>query len=151
MRLRPVLPLIVGLMLTATTARAGDPLLTLLDPYFRIQSALSDDTTDGVAADAAAIATSAATLGDAGTPIVLAAKELGKAADLNAARLAFSKLSDAVVTYSESTKTSAGEGVTTMFCPMANKQWMQKGEKVSNPYYGKSMLTCGEKKKKKTT
>lgn len=151
MRLRPVLPLIVGLMLTATTARAGDALLTLLDPYFRIQSALSDDKTDGVAADAAAIATSAATLGDAGTPIVLAAKELGKAADLNAARLAFSKLSDAVVTYSESTKTSAGEGVMTMFCPMANKQWMQKGEKVSNPYYGKSMLTCGEKKKKKTT
>ena len=34
-----------------------------------------------------------------------------------------------------------------MYCPMVNKQWLQKGETVSNPYYGKAMLTCGEKKK----
>ncbi len=149
MRLRLALTLIVGLMV-APALRAGDTLLTLLDPYFRIQSTLSDDKTSGIAADAATLATSAATLGDAGTPIVLAAKELGAAGDLGAARVAFSKLSDAVVAYSESTKTSAGDGVSNMFCPMANKQWLQKGEKVSNPYYGKSMLTCGEKKKKTT-
>ena len=149
MRLRLALTLIAGL-LVAPSLRAGDPLLTMLDPYFRIQSALSDDKTDGVAADAAAIATSAASLGEAGKPIALAAKELGTAADLGAARVAFSKLSDAVVTYSESTKSSAGEDVTAMYCPMAKKQWLQKGEKVSNPYYGKSMLTCGEKKKKTT-
>jgi hypothetical protein len=150
MRLRLALSLIAGLVLVGPSLRAGDALLTMLDPYFRIQSALSDDKTDGVAADAAAIATSAAALGEAGKPIALAAKELGAAADLGAARVAFSKLSDAVVTYSESTKTSAGEGVTAMYCPMAKKQWLQKGEKVSNPYYGKSMLTCGEKKKKTT-
>jgi hypothetical protein len=151
MRLRLALTLFIGLMmLGASPARAGDALLTLLDPYFRIQSALSDDKTDGVAADAASIATSAATLGEAGKPIVLAAKELGAAADLGAARAAFGKLSDAVVSYSESTKASAGEGVTAMYCPMAKKQWLQKGEQVSNPYYGKSMLSCGEKKKTKT-
>ena len=150
MRLRLALSVFTGLVLVGPSLRAGDTLLTMLDPYFRIQSTLSDDKTDGVAADAAAIATSAATLGDAGKPIALAAQELGAAADLGAARVAFSKLSDAVVTYSENTKTSAGDGVTAMYCPMAKKQWLQKGEKVSNPYYGKSMLTCGEKKKKTT-
>ena len=46
-----------ALVLAGTVAlRAGDPLLTMLDPYFRIQSALSDDKTEGVKADAAAIA-----------------------------------------------------------------------------------------------
>jgi hypothetical protein len=138
-----VLALMVAL---GSSLRAGDPVLSMLDPYFRIQTALSDDKTDGVKADALAIKTAAASLGDPGAKIVTAAETLSSAADLAAARAAFSALSDAVVAYSEQTKT-AGEGVHTMFCPMANKQWMQKGEKVANPYYGKAMLTCGEKKK----
>jgi hypothetical protein len=126
---------------------AGDPLLSMLDPYFRIQTSLSDDKTDGVKADASAIAAAARTLGEPGAAIVTAAETLKSASDLAAARTAFSTLSDAVVAYSEKTK-AAGDDVHTMYCPMANKQWIQKGEKVSNPYYGKSMLTCGEKKKR---
>ena len=123
MKIMSTLVLTFVLVLGATAVRAGDPVLAMLDPYFRIQTALSDDKTDGVKADA-----------------------LSSTSDLAAARAAFSALSDAVVAFSEKTK-AAGDGVHTMFCPMANKQWMQKGEKVSNPYYGKSMLTCGEKKK----
>ena len=143
--------LVVGLVLLGTVAlRAGDPLLTMLDPYFRIQASLSDDKTEGVTAEAKAIATAAKAMGEPGVPIAKAADVLAHATDLGAARTAFSQLSDAVIAFSESTKAEAGEGVHAMYCPMANKQWMQKGEKVSNPYYGKSMLTCGEKKKKKS-
>ena len=130
----------------SVVVRAGDPVLEMLDPYFRIQTALSDDKTEGVKADALAIKTAAKALGEAGTTIAATAETLSSTSDLAAARAAFSALSDAVVAYSEKTK-AAGDGVHTMFCPMANKQWMQKGEKVSNPYYGKAMLTCGEKKK----
>ena len=126
---------------------AGDALLTMLDPYFRIQASLSDDKTEGVKADAVAIATTAKSMGEPGAPIVKAADALAGAADLGAARTAFSQLSDAVIAFSESTKAEAGDGVHAMFCPMLKKQWLQKGDKVSNPYYGKSMLTCGEKKK----
>jgi hypothetical protein len=139
-----VLAFVVGV--GATVARAGDPVLAMLDPYFRIQTALSDDKTDGVKDDAVAIKSAAKSLGEPGAKIVAAADTLSSAGDLAAARAAFSALSDAVVAYSEKTK-AAGDGVHTMFCPMANKQWLQKGEKVRNPYYGKSMLTCGEKKK----
>lgn len=36
------------------------------------------------------------------------------------------------------------------FCPMANNNhggyWLSSSEKIENPYYGKSMLTCGETK-----
>jgi len=134
-------------LVAAGVARAGDPLLTMLDPYFRIQSSLSDDKTDGMKADAAAIASAARTMGDSGAPIAKAADALAGAADLAAARTAFSQLSDAVIALSEATKAEAGTGVHAMFCPMAKKQWLQKGDKVSNPYYGKAMLTCGEKKK----
>ena len=102
-------------------------------------------------ADAAAIATRRQVDGRGRrAPIAKAADALAGAADLGAARTAFSQLSDAVIAFSESTKAEAGDGVHAMYCPMAKKQWLQKGEKVSNPYYGKSMLTCGEKKKKTT-
>jgi hypothetical protein len=134
----------------AGLARAGDPLLTMLDPYFRIQSSLSDDKTDGVKADAAAIAKAARAMGDSGAPIAKAAVVLEGAADLAAARTAFSQLSDAVIALSESTKAEAVDGMHAMYCPMTKQQWLQKGNKVSNPYYGKAMLTCGEKKKKST-
>ncbi len=30
-------------------------------------------------------------------------------------------------------------------CSMANAKWIQKNGRVRNPYYGKSMLECGEK------
>ena len=145
----PVLVLAFVLAVGTTIARAGDPLTAMLDPYFRIQSALSDDKTDGVKADALAIKTAAKSLGAPAEPIVVAADALSAAADLGAARTAFGTLSDAVVAFSETTK-AAGEGVHTMYCPMVNKQWLQKSEKVSNPYYGKAMLSCGEKKKKST-
>lgn len=32
-----------------------------------------------------------------------------------------------------------------MECPMAKAKWIQKKGDVKNPYYGKSMLTCGQK------
>ena len=131
----------------AMTARAGGPVASLLDPYFRIQDALVDDRIDTVKADAALVQQHATTLGDDGKEIAAAAVELGRAGDVAAARLAFGKLSDAVIAYSEHTRTSPGNDVVTMYCPMAKKSWMQKGEKVRNPYYGKAMPDCGEKKK----
>ena len=150
MKIIPVLVLAFALAVGATVARAGDPLTAMLDPYFRIHTALSDDKTDGVKDDALAIKVAATSLGEPGATIVVAADALSAAADLGAARAAFGTLSDAVVADSEKTK-AAGAGVQTMYCPMVSKQWLQKGEKVSNPYYGKAMLSCGEKKKKKST
>ena len=30
-------------------------------------------------------------------------------------------------------------------CPMVEEKWIQDSEKVMNPFYGASMLRCGEK------
>jgi hypothetical protein len=138
---------LVALVTTAGAARAGDPVLALLDPYFRIQSQLTSDTTDGIKDDAALIAKGAQELGDAGKSIAKAAGALGESPSLESARTAFAKLSDAVIAYADSAKVNAGADVNTMYCPMVKKSWMQKGEKVRNPYLGKSMPDCGEKKK----
>ena len=37
------------------------------------------------------------------------------------------------------------KGLTKATCPMAQAKWIQKNGTLANPYYGKSMLECGEK------
>ena len=113
--------------------RAGDPLLTMLDPYFRIQASLSDDKTEGVTAEAKAIATAAKAMGEPGVPIAKAADALAHATDLGAARTAFSQLSDAVIAFSESTKAEAGEGVHAMYCPMVEQAVDAEGREGQQP------------------
>lgn len=141
--------LVLALLVAARgVARAGDPVLALLDPYFRIQTQLTSDTTEGIKGDAALIAKGAQELGDAGKSIATAADMLGAAPSLGEARAAFSKLSDAVIAYSDRVKANPGSDVHTMYCPMEKKSWLQKGDTVRNPYLGKTMSDCGEKKKK---
>jgi RND family efflux transporter MFP subunit len=36
-----------------------------------------------------------------------------------------------------------GEGIRMFYCPMKKEPWLQKGDKVQNPYLGKDMLLCG--------
>ena len=115
----------------------------LVDPYVRVQAALAADKVDGVKADAAAIAAAAGTLGEPAKPLGAAAKKLEGAANLDEARKAFGEVSDALFAYAKATGSSVPAGVKTAYCPMANKSWLQKGDKIQNPYYGSSMLDCG--------
>ena len=115
----------------------------LVDPYVRVQTALAADKVDGVKADAAAIATAAGTLGEPAKPLAAAAKKLEGAANLADARKAFGEVSDALFAYAKATGSAIPAGVKTAYCPMANKSWLQKGDKIQNPYYGSSMLDCG--------
>jgi len=69
------------------------------------------------------------------------AKAVASAKDIAAAREAFKALSAAVEPL------AAGEkDYTVMHCPMAKADWVQTGTQVKNPYYGKSMLSCGAPK-----
>jgi hypothetical protein len=36
-----------------------------------------------------------------------------------------------------------GDEVKVAYCPMVQKYWLQKGEKIRNPFYGKQMSDCG--------
>jgi hypothetical protein len=125
-----------------------DALKGVVTSYLEIQSNLATDRFDGIKPPARTLAAQAKTLRQGGAPIAKAAAALEQAADLNAARLAFGDLSDAVIARlgAEDAKEVRGS-LRLAYCPMVRKSWMQREEQLRNPYFGKSMLTCGEFRK----
>ena len=129
---------------TSNTPAAGSTLsASIVDPYLRIQEALADDKMDGVKENAGQVATASASLGAPAAKIDTAAVQLASAGGLEDARTKFATLSEAVDDYMTGLHLKAPEGVRVAFCPMVQKPWLQKGEAIENPYYGKEMLTCG--------
>ena len=65
------------------------------------------------------------------------------AANIAAMRKEFRALSEIV------SKMDLPQGHSLVFCPMYEKgsYWVQKKGGIANPYFGKTMLTCGEVKK----
>ena len=115
----------------------------VVDPYLKIQEALADDTMDGVKANAGNVATAAASLGAPAMKIDTAAVQLASATEIEDAREKFGTLSEAIDTYMTGLKLKAPEGVKVAVCPMVHKPWLQTAAAIDNPYYGKSMLSCG--------
>ncbi len=124
------------------SASAADVPNAMVEAYLRIQAALAGDSIKGVTAEAATIAQQAQPMGPAGQPIAAAAKRIGAATDVKAARAVFGDLSDAMIAAVNGT--SAAKDVRMAYCPMAKKYWLQKGSQIENPYYGSEMLRCGE-------
>jgi hypothetical protein len=128
------------------TVQASDSTKAIVASYLEIQAALASDKVDGVKLAADAIANEAARMGASGEEIQKAATAIGSAADVNAARTAFGPLSDAVIAAAKADDWKDVPGLKLGYCPMVKKSWIQKDGKVSNPYYGSTMLTCGELK-----
>ncbi|MBW8862807.1 MAG: DUF3347 domain-containing protein [Acidobacteria bacterium] len=127
----------------ATPAPGSEMPRSIVDPYLKIQLALADDSMDEVKANAGNIATAASGLGAPAMKIDTTALQLASATELDDARVKFGALSEAIDTYATGLKLTMPEGVRVAFCPMAQKPWMQQGSAINNPYYGKSMQTCG--------
>jgi hypothetical protein len=135
---------LVGAVLLSSGVRASESLKTIVQSYVAIQEHLAADKLQETKAPARAIATDAAQLGAAGSDIVKAANTLHGASDLNAAREAFGTLTDAVMTLGAAEGWKDVGDVRLAFCPMVKRSWLQKEKQIRNPYYGSSMLTCGE-------
>lgn len=145
-RMKNLIFVLAALLLASgsTLARAADLPTTLMDPYLRIHVSLADDRMEGVIASAKAISDQALKLGANAHPVAKSATKLAGAKDLTAARTAFGELSEAMSAYAKATGATFGPDINLVICPMLHKPWLQKGTKVTNPYYGKSMLTCGD-------
>jgi ribosomal protein L18 len=131
----------------AASVQASEALKAIVDSYLEIHAQLASDKTDGVKASAAALAAKAETMGPSGAAMAKAAKAVGSAADIKAARDAFGPLSDAVIAAARGEKFKDVSDVKVTYCPMVKKSWLQKEDQIKNPYYGAQMLTCGEFKK----
>jgi membrane fusion protein, copper/silver efflux system len=127
-----------------TPATGSEMPRSIVDPYLKIQSALADDSMDGVKQHAGEIATAATALGAPAMRIDTSAVQLAAAADdLANAREKFGTLSEAIDAYMTGLKLKAPDGVRVAMCPMVQKPWLQEGSTIANPYYGKEMPTCG--------
>lgn len=75
-----------------------------------------------------------------------ATKELSNSSDIKTQREHFKHLSSHLIQAVQ--KFGINEKIYVDFCPMAGDNkgafWLSKEKKISNPYYGESMLTCGE-------
>ncbi len=143
------LALALALIAGASPAPAdtGSATGKVLELYGTIYEALVTNQTGGVVESAAGIAAVAEECGKVTAtskqcaPLANAAKKVS-GADLEALRGQFKELSVAVDHY---LRAASAEGWDLYYCPMAGAFWIQTAEGVRNPYYGPSMLKCGDK------
>jgi hypothetical protein len=69
------------------------------------------------------------------------AKAISSSQDLKKQRETFKSLSKS--TYEIIKVSNPDQPVYKQYCPMADADWLSKEKAVKNPYYGSSMLTCG--------
>ena len=130
--------IVLALGWMATTAGQAKPALEAFGHYEQIRVALSNDTLAETAKHAKALAPLAGAV--AGTAAKKAADQLAAAKTLEDARIHFGDLSEALVPKFQS---EGIPGAHAYMCPMKQKPWMQRGDTMSNPYFGKAMATCG--------
>src|SRR5919109_4490664 len=137
MKILALLVAYLSLTIGPGALQTSDALKGIVGSYLEIHALLAADKIDGVKAAAAAIATKAESMGPQGAAIAKSAKAVGAAPDLKTTREAFGQLSDAVIAAAEG-GSMKDLGVKRAFCPMVNRSWLQKDEKIRNPYYGQS-------------
>lgn len=112
--------------------------------YFKIASALAHDSTDGIRANALAIADAIRRdhFGMLPAAVVAEADALAQAKGLFQARIVFKELSKSLVRYRADWKITGK--YKRVECPVAKASWLQKnGTEIENPYLGKKKPRCG--------
>lgn len=120
------------------------PVQSVFDGYISIQTALAQDSIEGVAKTATAMA--GAIRGDSmqmlSPTIAEQAEALAQAKNLETARTAYKSLSESLINFVKSQNLPAGTYFE-VYCPMAKASWLQNGKTILNPYLGKAMAHCG--------
>lgn len=84
-----------------------------------------------------------------GTTLTTLAAKIGAATDIEVQRTLFSDLSNDFIARVKNTGLDSGN-IYVSYCPMALNDkgalWLSNEKDIKNPYFGASMLTCGEVK-----
>lgn len=131
---------------SAEVVLGDDQLNALYQQYLLLSNALiSADLTSAKEA-AMAVELGAKNLKD-GTKLVRIATEIVATNDLEVQRKLFAELSNEMIAKVKVTGLKSGE-VYVEFCPMAlddkGASWLSNQKEIRNPYYGASMMDCGE-------
>ncbi|MEC5128107.1 efflux RND transporter periplasmic adaptor subunit [Verrucomicrobiales bacterium BCK34] len=137
-------------------------LKTVVTDYLAIQTALAKDSLDEAGLSAKSLTSSAAALTDTATENPGAANRLVSLSDQIKSLSESTAKTDSIVQFRANFKTlsglietlinSFGSGLDTELysahCPMAfdnsGADWLQEDRNIANPYFGASMLNCGE-------
>jgi Cu(I)/Ag(I) efflux system membrane fusion protein len=116
----------------------------VLEMGMRLQRALAGDDLAGARSAAADLAKAGSALPDLGA----AAGNVASSQSLEAARAAFEAVGAGLVKLVKKHGNPLDQPVRIAFCPMATAaggaSWVQAETEVYNPFYGASMLRCGE-------
>ena len=123
----------------------------LYQNYLNIKTALATDNSDDASKAANTFIKSASmvdykVLSEGNLDILR--KNAGKIADsrsIETQREFFNGLSQNMISMTKNFKFS-DRSVFVKYCPMAEASWLSAEKEIKNPYYGKSMLTCGSVK-----
>lgn len=125
-----------------------DKLNAVYQHYIHLTTALVNGDMAEAKVAASAIELGAKGLTNGGTLASLAAK-IGAATGIDAQRTLFSDLSNDFIAKVKASGLSSGE-VYVEYCPMAlndkGASWLSNQKEIRNPYFGESMMTCGEVK-----
>jgi Cu(I)/Ag(I) efflux system membrane fusion protein len=76
-----------------------------------------------------------------------AAADAAAGATIGQVRMAFRRASRALITLAGDAPSTVAEPVVKVFCPMAfdnaGEAWLQRGERIANPWFGAAMPRCG--------
>lgn len=114
----------------------------VFENYLKIQTALAQDSLEGVSERAAAIARAVRTDPARALPFRIAdrADKLARAKNLAQARSALLRLSPPLTEYAKKTRLP---GLYEGWCRMHWAYWLQAGTTINNPYCGKAIPKCG--------
>ncbi|WP_294296235.1 DUF3347 domain-containing protein [uncultured Chryseobacterium sp.] len=123
----------------------------LYQNYIAIKSALASDDADKTSKAASEFIKTASAVDykkvSEGNLNILRkdATAISEARSITTQRETFMNLSDNMIALAKEYKLSESP-VYVQYCPMADGSWLSDESKIANPYYGKSMLTCGNVK-----
>ncbi|MCK4873859.1 MAG: efflux RND transporter periplasmic adaptor subunit [Phycisphaerales bacterium] len=146
---------------TETSVTVPDSFVFSLKPvyvsYLDAQESLASDDLSGFTQTASDLNTAIGfveEVGLAGEPLDEWRRAVGKlrrdrpVTTIDDARARFERMSEAVIALQRRFGHQGGETWHVAYCPMAfgNKgaEWLQRGTTIDNPYFGASMLRCGE-------
>ena len=138
-------------ILNVSAQKSDASMSKLYQDYLNIKTALAADNSDEASKAANNFIKSASmvdykVLSEGNLDILRKnASSIADSRSIETQRASFGKLSSNMIALTKNFKFSA-DSVFVQYCPMAKASWLSAEKAVKNPYYGKSMLTCGSVK-----
>lgn len=138
-------------VLNLSAQKSDASISKLYQNYLNIKTALTTDNSDEASKAANTFIKSASMIDykvlSEGNLDVLRkdASKIAESRSIEAQRESFNGLSQNMIALTKNFKLSENS-VFVQYCPMADASWLSAEKAVKNPFYGKSMLTCGSVK-----